>query len=46
MELASLDHEVRIFTSHHDKNRCFEETLSGEYLNLEVSLLLKKFIFG
>lgn len=29
MELASLGHKVHIFTSHHDKNRCFEETLSG-----------------
>lgn len=30
MELASLGHKVHIFTSHHDKNRCFEETLSGQ----------------
>ncbi|XP_021769755.1 alpha-1,3/1,6-mannosyltransferase ALG2-like [Chenopodium quinoa] len=29
MELASHGHNVHIFTSHHDKNRCFEETLSG-----------------
>lgn len=31
MELASHGHNVRIFTSHHDRNRCFEETLSGVF---------------
>ncbi|XP_052178876.1 uncharacterized protein LOC127792428 isoform X4 [Diospyros lotus] len=29
VELASHGHNVHIFTAHHDKNRCFEETLSG-----------------
>ncbi|XP_065861932.1 uncharacterized mitochondrial protein AtMg00810-like isoform X3 [Euphorbia lathyris] len=29
VELASHGHSVHIFTSHHDKNRCFEETISG-----------------
>lgn len=29
VELASHGHDVHIFTSHHDKNRCFEETLAG-----------------
>ncbi|KAJ8434968.1 hypothetical protein Cgig2_027811 [Carnegiea gigantea] len=32
MELASHGHYVRIFTSHHDRNRCFEETLSDVVL--------------
>lgn len=30
VELASHGHKVHVFTAHHDKNRCFEETLSGE----------------
>ena len=30
VELASHGHKVHIFTAHHDKKRCFEETLSGE----------------
>lgn len=30
VELTSHGHNVHIFTSHHDKNRCFEETVSGE----------------
>ncbi|CAH2067842.1 unnamed protein product [Thlaspi arvense] len=29
VELASQGHKVHVFTSHHDKSRCFEETLSG-----------------
>ncbi|KAJ4791528.1 hypothetical protein LUZ62_042774 [Rhynchospora pubera] len=28
-ELVSHGHDVRVFTAHHDKNRCFEETVSG-----------------
>lgn len=30
VELTSHGHNVHIFTSHHDKNHCFEETVSGE----------------
>ncbi|KAK8647793.1 hypothetical protein V6N13_121520 [Hibiscus sabdariffa] len=29
VELSSHGHNVHIFTAHHDKNRCFEETSSG-----------------
>jgi alpha-1,3/alpha-1,6-mannosyltransferase len=29
-ELVSHGHYVHVFTAHHDKNRCFEETVSGE----------------
>ncbi|EOY13324.1 UDP-Glycosyltransferase superfamily protein isoform 1 [Theobroma cacao] len=29
VELASHGHSVHIFTAHHDKNRCFEETRAG-----------------
>ena len=31
VELSSNSHNVHIFTSHHDKMRCFEETVSGLY---------------
>ncbi|CAH9080359.1 unnamed protein product [Cuscuta europaea] len=31
VELASCGHNVHVFTAHHDKNRCFEETLSGTF---------------
>ncbi|OAY80703.1 Alpha-1,3/1,6-mannosyltransferase ALG2 [Ananas comosus] len=30
VELAAHGHSVHCFTSYHDKNRCFEETVSGE----------------
>jgi len=30
VELASHGHNVHIFTAHHDKDRCFEETLAGQ----------------
>ena len=32
-QLAAHGHDVRVFTSHHDKNRCFEETVSGKAQN-------------
>ncbi|CAN1794625.1 Alpha-1,3/1,6-mannosyltransferase ALG2 [Linum perenne] len=32
VELASQGHKVHIFTAHHDKNRCFEETVDGNCL--------------
>ncbi|XP_042458175.1 alpha-1,3/1,6-mannosyltransferase ALG2-like [Zingiber officinale] len=31
VQLASHGHNVHLFTSHHDKNRCFEETLAGPF---------------
>ncbi|KAL9236472.1 hypothetical protein vseg_011139 [Gypsophila vaccaria] len=31
MELTARGHSVHIFTSHHDRSRCFEETLSGGF---------------
>jgi hypothetical protein len=31
--LAAHGHDVHVFTSHHDKNRCFEETVSGKDQN-------------
>ncbi|KAK8968962.1 hypothetical protein KSP40_PGU016165 [Platanthera guangdongensis] len=35
IELASRGHSVHVFTAHHDKNRCFEETVTG---NFQVSV--------
>lgn len=32
VELASVGHNVHIFTAHHDQNRCFEETRAGNFL--------------
>ncbi|KAH7676898.1 GDP-Man:Man(1)GlcNAc(2)-PP-dolichol alpha-1,3-mannosyltransferase protein [Dioscorea alata] len=31
VELASFGHKVHVFTAHHDKKRCFEETVSGTF---------------
>jgi len=31
VELAALGHHVHIFTAHHDKKRCFEETIDGAF---------------
>ncbi|PHT27940.1 hypothetical protein CQW23_32469 [Capsicum baccatum] len=45
MELASLGHKVHIFTSHHDKNRCFEETLSGVFDITVYGSFLPRHIF-
>ncbi|CAL5069670.1 unnamed protein product [Urochloa decumbens] len=30
-QLAAHGHDVHVFTSHHDKTRCFEETVSGPF---------------
>lgn len=45
VELASLGHKVHIFTSHHDKNRCFEETLSGVFDITVYGAFLPRHIF-
>ncbi|OIT29171.1 sucrose synthase 2 [Nicotiana attenuata] len=45
MELASLAHKVHIFTAHHDKNRCFEETLSGVFDVTVYGAFLPRHIF-
>lgn len=29
-ELVSHGHDVHVLTAHHDKNQCFEETVSGD----------------
>ncbi|CAN1794624.1 Alpha-1,3/1,6-mannosyltransferase ALG2 [Linum perenne] len=35
VELASQGHKVHIFTAHHDKNRCFEETVDLNVRSIE-----------
>ncbi|WOH15511.1 hypothetical protein DCAR_0935052 [Daucus carota subsp. sativus] len=45
VELASHGHNVHIFTAHHDKNRCFEETLSGSFPVTVYGSFLPRHIF-
>ncbi|KAF7124874.1 hypothetical protein RHSIM_Rhsim12G0175600 [Rhododendron simsii] len=39
-ELASHGHKVHIFTAHHDRTRCFEETLAGEEIVLCIFVVV------
>ncbi|CAN6558285.1 unnamed protein product [Malus baccata var. baccata] len=45
VELASHGHKVHVFTSHHDKNRCFEETVSGIFPVTVYGSFLPRHIF-
>ncbi|KAI3769347.1 hypothetical protein L6452_00448 [Arctium lappa] len=45
VELASHGHNVHIFTSHHDENRCFEETLVGTFAVTVYGSFLPRHIF-
>ncbi|KAL5564874.1 hypothetical protein UlMin_028038 [Ulmus minor] len=45
VELASHGHKVHIFTAHHDKNRCFEETVSGTFPVTVYGAFLPRHIF-
>ncbi|XP_027343648.1 alpha-1,3/1,6-mannosyltransferase ALG2 [Abrus precatorius] len=45
VELASHGHKVHIFTAHHDKNRCFEETVSGTFPVTVYGSFLPRHIF-
>ncbi|CAL0326506.1 unnamed protein product [Lupinus luteus] len=45
VELASYGHKVHIFTAHHDKNRCFEETISGTFPVTVYGSFLPRHIF-
>ncbi|CAL0310681.1 unnamed protein product [Lupinus luteus] len=45
VELASQGHKVHIFTAHHDKNRCFEETVSGNFPVTVYGSFLPRHIF-
>ncbi|KAJ9153492.1 hypothetical protein P3X46_026923 [Hevea brasiliensis] len=45
VELGSHGHNVHIFTAHHDKNRCFEETVSGTFPVTVYGSFLPRHIF-
>ncbi|KAJ7981841.1 alpha-1,3/1,6-mannosyltransferase ALG2 [Quillaja saponaria] len=45
VELASLGHSVHIFTAHHDKDRCFEETTAGTFPVTVYGSFLPRHIF-
>ncbi|KAI4332738.1 hypothetical protein L6164_017622 [Bauhinia variegata] len=45
VELASHGHNVHIFTAHHDKNRCFEETKAGIFPVTVYGSFLPRHIF-
>ncbi|KAJ8616068.1 hypothetical protein MRB53_035440 [Persea americana] len=43
--LASYGHNVHVFTAHHDKSRCFEETLVGHFPVTVYGAFLPRHIF-
>ncbi|CAA7406601.1 unnamed protein product [Spirodela intermedia] len=45
VELASHGHAVHVFTAHHDKNRCFEETIAGPFQVTVYGSFLPRHIF-
>ncbi|KAL6196626.1 hypothetical protein ACLB2K_032240 [Fragaria x ananassa] len=45
VELASHGHKVHVFTSHHDKDRCFEETISGTFPVTVYGAFLPRHVF-
>ncbi|KAJ4844367.1 hypothetical protein Tsubulata_029731 [Turnera subulata] len=45
VELASRGHKVHVFTAHHDKNRCFEETVDGTFPVTVYGSFLPRHIF-
>ncbi|XP_077241060.1 uncharacterized protein LOC143881697 [Tasmannia lanceolata] len=45
VQLASHGHNVHVFTAHHDKNRCFEETLVGTVPVTVYGAFLPRHIF-
>ncbi|KAK7272767.1 hypothetical protein RJT34_29590 [Clitoria ternatea] len=45
VELASHGHKVHIFTAHHDKNRCFEETVAGPFSVTVYGSFLPRHVF-
>ncbi|CAI0544636.1 unnamed protein product [Linum tenue] len=45
VELASQGHKVHVFTAHHDKNRCFEETVAGTFPVTVYGSFLPRHVF-
>lgn len=46
LALKAKNHEISIFTSHHDKNHCFSETKDGSLKTIVVGDSLPRSIFG
>ena len=46
LALKKRNHHVRIFTSHHDRNHCFRETINGDLDIVAVGDWLPRHIFG
>ncbi|KAG0619413.1 hypothetical protein M758_4G138000 [Ceratodon purpureus] len=46
VELAALGHDVHIFTAHHDRKRCFEETIDGTFPVTVYGDFLPRHIFN
>jgi len=44
-QLAAHGYDVHVFTSHHDKNRCFEETVSGPFAVTVFGDFLPRHVF-
>ncbi|KAL5697426.1 hypothetical protein ACHQM5_030742 [Ranunculus cassubicifolius] len=45
VELSGKGHNVHIFTSHHDRTRCFEETISGTFPVTVYGSFLPRHVF-
>ncbi|KAJ4975949.1 hypothetical protein NE237_001055 [Protea cynaroides] len=45
VELVSHGHNVHVFTAHHDKTRCFEETFAGSFPVTVYGAFLPRHIF-
>ncbi|XP_022848494.1 alpha-1,3/1,6-mannosyltransferase ALG2-like isoform X1 [Olea europaea var. sylvestris] len=45
VELATRGHNVHVFTSHHEKSRCFEETVSGIFPVTVYGAFLPRHVF-
>lgn len=46
VELTALGHHVHIFTAHHDRKRCFEETVDGSFPVTVYGDFLPRHIFN
>ncbi|KAJ7556987.1 hypothetical protein O6H91_05G107500 [Diphasiastrum complanatum] len=45
LELSSRGHYVHVFTAHHDRNRCFEDTINGSFPVTVYGSFLPRHVF-
>ncbi|KAL6974854.1 Hexosyltransferase [Sarracenia purpurea var. burkii] len=45
VELASHGHKIHVFTAHHNRGRCFEETLAGTFPVIVYGAFIPRHIF-